>query len=167
MNIGWSWTEFFKIIYDEADDGAGPVLWIRVMTQMEGIVSQCIHRLRSPIHYDASTILHLDAPSSLWIISIDTQTNNFYLTRFYNSQSLQHDQCNSSNEQTNATVIVWRSVPTSRDALVVCGVRVSGAHGMVSPWLQTPRRESPRKSTRTRTLLSTPPRLQKATLRSI
>ena len=31
---------------------------------------------------------------------------------------------------------------------------------MVSPWLETPRRESPRKSTRTRTRLSTPPRLQ-------
>ena len=46
-------------------------------------------------------------------------------------------------------------------SLLCCGVRVSGAgHGMVSPWLETPRRESPRKSTRTRTRLSTPPRLQ-------
>ena len=45
--------------------------------------------------------------------------------------------------------------------LVVCVVRVSGAEpGMVSPWLETPRRESPRKSTRTRTPLSTPPPLQ-------
>ena len=55
-------TVFFKKVYDEADDQVGPVLWIRVMTQIEGIVSQCIHRLRPPIHYDASTILYLDAP---------------------------------------------------------------------------------------------------------